>query len=54
MPPQTPKKEAELNLLPPTQINQGLFSSLTANLKEALFPEKLPPLQLTSRPVRVR
>ena len=47
-------KEQDLNLLPPTHINQGLFSSLASNLKEALFPEKLPPLQLTSRPVRVR
>jgi TonB family protein len=44
----------ELNLLPPTQMNQGLFSSLKSNIKEAFFPEKLPPLQLTSRPVRVR
>jgi protein TonB len=44
----------DLNLLPPAQVNQGLFSSLSSNIKEALFPEKLPPLQLTSRPVRVR
>ena len=47
-------QQEELNLLPPAQINQGLFSSLRANIKEAFFPEKLPPLQLTSRPVRVR
>jgi TonB family protein len=52
VPNRTPKED--LNLLPPPQINQGLFSSLKANIKEALFPEKLPPLQLTSRPVRVR
>lgn len=48
-----PRKE-ELNLLPPTHLNEGLFSSLKTNIREALFPEKLPPLQLTSRPVRVR
>lgn len=47
-------KKDELNLLPPTHLNEGLFSSLKSNLKEAFFPEKLPPLQLTSKPVRVR
>jgi TonB family protein len=52
--PNPPTKQPELNLLPPARVNQGLLSSLTSNLKEALFPEKLPPLQLTSRPVRVR
>jgi TonB family protein len=42
----------ELNLLtPPTP---SLWSSLKANIKDALFPEKLPPLQLTSRPVQVK
>ena len=49
-----PRPNTELNLLPPARINQGLISSLASNIKEALFPEKLPPLQLTSRPVRVR
>jgi TonB family protein len=49
-----PRPQKELNLLPPTHLNQGLFSSLKANIKEAFFPDKLPPLQLTSRPVRVR
>ncbi len=46
--------EEELDLLPPKNLNQGLLSSLASNVKEAFFPEKLPPLQLTSRPVRVR
>src|SRR5215475_14900963 len=41
-----------LRLLPETQ--QPLLISLIKNLKEALFPEKLPPLRLTSRPVAVR
>jgi len=39
-------------LLPETQ--QPLWKSLLIHLKEALFPEKLPPLRLTSRPVAVR
>jgi protein TonB len=52
--PNTRQQQNELNLLPPTKISEGLFSSLAGNIKEALFPEKLPPLQLTSRPVRVR
>jgi TonB family protein len=42
----------KLNLLPETQ--QSLIVSLYTNIKEALFPEKLPPLKLTSRPVAVR
>src|SRR5262249_34353544 len=39
-------------LLPETQ--QPLWKSLFKNVKDALFPEKQPPLHLTSRPVRVR
>jgi protein TonB len=39
-------------LLPETQ--QPLWKSLFKHLKDALFPEKLPPLRLTSRPVQVR
>ncbi len=35
-------------------MNESLLSSLASNLRAALFPEKLPPLHLTSRPVRVR
>ncbi len=35
------------------QMHQSMLTSLFANVKEALFPEKLPPLRLTSRPVRV-
>ncbi len=50
VPNQRPK---DLNLLLPAE-NKGLFSSLSTNIREALFPQKLPPLQLTSRPVRVR
>src|SRR5919201_1766765 len=32
----------------------SLFHSLRENLRDVLFPEKLPPLKLTSRPVAVR
>jgi periplasmic protein TonB len=36
------------------EVRQGLLSSLFGNLRDALFPERLPPLRLTSRPVAVR
>lgn len=32
----------------------SLFQSLKENVRDALFPEKLPPLKLTSRPVAVK
>ena len=35
-------------------VEQPWFRSLMGNLRDLLFPEKLPPLQLTSKPVRVR
>lgn len=44
----------ELNLLPKENFSQSLFASLASNIRDTFFPEKLPPLQLTSRPVRVR
>lgn len=44
---------AELNLLPPPELNVSLLRSLFANLRDLLLPKRLPPLQLTSRPVRV-
>ena len=33
---------------------QSLIGSILGNLKDALFPRRLPPLALTSRPVKVR
>jgi periplasmic protein TonB len=36
------------------QMHEGMLSSLFKNLKEAIFPEKLPPMRVTSRPVAVR
>jgi TonB family protein len=35
------------------QMHQSMLVSLLRNLKEAIFPEKLPPLRLTARPVAV-
>ncbi len=35
-------------------FNQSWWRSLSSNLKDALFPEAQPPLQLTSRPVEER
>ena len=41
-----------LKFLP--EAPQSMWQSLFSNLREVLFPEKLPPLQLTSKPVAVR
>jgi len=50
-----PRQEPpELNLLPKENFNKSLWQSLKDNIRETYFPEKLPPLQLTSRPVKVR
>src|SRR5271170_4932592 len=42
-----------LDLLPPASLTQPLWRSLAGNLRDTFVPEKLPPLQLTSRPVDV-
>lgn len=47
-------EQDELNLLPRTTMDESLWSSLKSNIRAALFPEELPPLKLTSRPVPVR
>jgi hypothetical protein len=41
----------ELDLLLPSSVTGPLWKSLLRNLRDRFFPEKLPPLQLTSRPV---
>ena len=43
----------ELHLLPQTDVQQSVWTSLKENLRATFFPEKLPPLQLTSKPVEV-
>ena len=41
-------------LLPQGSLDEPLWKSLYRNLDDLLFPKKLPPLMLTSRPVPVR
>jgi len=48
-----PIAEHDLSLLPQTTMDEALWSSLVSNLRATFFPEKLPPLQLTSTPVKV-
>lgn len=53
-PPQPAEPEPELNFLMPKGSEQGLWESLRRNFKETFYPEKLPPLVLTSKPIPVR
>jgi len=43
--------EIPIDLLPPKSLTQPLWKSLLTNLRDTFAPEKLPPLELTSRPV---
>src|SRR5690349_13972481 len=45
------QEEYQIDLLPPASLNQPLWKRLTGNLRDTLAPEKLPPLQLVSRPL---
>ena len=54
IPPPPQQQDEELHLLPQSTMDESLWTSLKENVRAALFPEKLPPLQLTSRPVKVR
>jgi TonB family protein len=45
-----PAKAPNFNI----KTEESLFQSLKENLRDLLFPEKLPPLKLTSRPVAVK
>jgi protein TonB len=48
-------REPELNLLlSPDKLDEPLWRSLAKQIHERLYPEKLPPLQLTSKPVKVK
>jgi periplasmic protein TonB len=53
-PPTERAQEPELNLLLRSSAEDSLWKSLKDNIRSVFFPEKLPPLQLTSRPVQVR
>ena len=46
-----PEEGHELDLLLPASVTGPLWKSLLRNLRDRFFPEKLPPLHLTSRPV---
>jgi hypothetical protein len=43
--------DLEVHLLLPASVTRPLWKRLFYDFRDALFPEKLPPLQLTSRPV---
>jgi len=43
--------EHQIALLLPASVTQPLWKSLLGNLRHTFAPEKLPPLQLTSRPI---
>jgi hypothetical protein len=43
--------QPELDLLLPSSVTGPLWKSLLRNLRDRFFPEKLPPLHLTSRPL---
>ena len=45
--------DLELDLSPPPGLTRPLWRSLAGNIKDRLFPEKLPPLQISSRPVNL-
>jgi len=49
----TAEPEIPLDLLPPPSLTQPLWRSLAGNLRDTFAPEKLPPLELTARPVYV-
>jgi hypothetical protein len=46
-------KPRELDFSPPAGLTRPLWRSLLGNIRDWISPEKLPPLQLTSRPVDV-
>jgi protein TonB len=52
-PPQRTQSEPALNLLMPKGFEPSLWDSLKQNIKETFFPQKLPPLVLTSKPIPV-
>ena len=51
--PSVAPSEHQIDLLPPPSLTQPLWKSLAGNLRDTFAPEKLPPLQLTSRAVDV-
>jgi periplasmic protein TonB len=46
--------QPEVNFLLPTEVEEPFLRSLVRNVKELIHPPKLPPLEVTSKPVAVR
>lgn len=49
--PRNPRASTRTLGAPLTEVEGSVWSSLGSNVRDALFPRKLPPLQLASRPV---
>ena len=45
--------DPQLDLSPPPELTRSLWRSLAGNFKDRFFPENLPPLQISSRPVNL-
>jgi protein TonB len=48
------KPDDELHLLLDSEVDENSFRSLVRNIKELIHPPKLPPLEVTSKPVAVK
>ncbi len=46
-----PVRVEGINFLPPAELSKSVWQSLADNIRSAMNPEKLPPLQLTSKPI---
>ena len=53
-PPADPNPEPEIHLLLESEVEEPFFKSLARNVKEFIHPPKLPPLEVTSKPVAVK
>ncbi len=51
--PASPDRTAGLNLGEPAALSSNPLQSMIANFRDAFFPEKLPPLELQSKPIAV-
>src|SRR5580704_2818988 len=49
-----PNPNPDVNFLLPTEVEEPFLRSLTRNIKELFNPPKLPPLEVTSKPVPVK
>ena len=49
-----PGENDHLSRLLPTEVEEPFYKTFFRDLKETIFPPKLPPLEVTSRPVAVK